>query len=82
MPLSAKHRSELYTYFEPRLGSEVTEAMLREFPKGSGDELVTREYLDLRLEALMGRVATYFVGFSTLILAAIAIATTIVIAAN
>ena len=86
MALSEKHRSELYTYFEPRLGGDVTEAMLREFPKGSGDELVTREYLDLRFEAfegqLMSRMATYFIGTTTLVLSAIAVATTIIIAAN
>jgi hypothetical protein len=86
MALSEKHRSDLYTYFEPRLGGDVTEAMLREFPKGSGDELVTREYLDLRFEAfegqLMSRLATYFIGTTTLVLSAMAVATTIIIAAN
>ncbi len=84
MALSEKHRSELYTYFEPRLGGEVTEAMLKEFPKGSGDELVTREYLDLRFEAfegqLMSRLATYFIGATTILLAALAIATTVIVA--
>ena len=82
MALSEKHRSELYTYFEPRLGGDVTEAMLREFPKGSGDELVTREYLDLRLDALMGRIATLIVGTATVVVACMAVATTIILAAN
>jgi hypothetical protein len=84
MTLSEKHRSELYTYFEPRLGGDVTEAMLKEFPKDRGDELVTRDYLDLRLEAfegqLLSRLATYFIGTTTLVLSAIAIATTVVVA--
>jgi hypothetical protein len=82
MALSERHRSELYTYFEPRLGDEVTEAMLREFPKGSGDELVTREYLDLRLDAMMGRIATLVVGTASVVLAAMAIATTVLLAAD
>ena len=60
----------------------MTEAFLRELPKGSADELVTREYLDLRLDALMGRLATLIVGTATIVIAAMAIATTIVIAAN
>jgi hypothetical protein len=86
MALSEKHRSELYTYFEPRLGGDVTEAMLREFPKGSGDELVTREYLDLRFEAfegrIIGRLTSLILGTATVVIAAVAIATTIILAAN
>ncbi len=86
MALSEKHRSELYMYFEPRLGGDVTEAMLREFPKGSGDELVTREYLDLRFEAfegrIIGRLTSLILGTATVVIAAMAIATTIIIAAN
>jgi hypothetical protein len=68
------------------LGDEVTEAMLREFPKGTGDELVTREYLDLRLEAfegrIIGRLTTLMLGATALVLAAMAIATTVIIAAS
>jgi hypothetical protein len=82
MALSEKHRSELYQYFEPELGDEVTEAFLKEFPKGNSDELVTREYLDLRLQAFKGEMAALFVGFSTLIIAALAVCTTIIVAAN
>lgn len=89
MALSEKHRSELYQYFEPALGAEVTEAMLREFPKGSGDEPVTRQYLDLRLDALagqltgqlIGRMTTLVLGAATVVIAAVAVAATIVIAA-
>ena len=84
MALSEKHRSELYQYFEPALGAEVTEAMLREFPKGSGDEAVTREYLDLRLEALtgqlIGRMTSLVLGSASVVIAAVAVAATIVIA--
>jgi hypothetical protein len=80
MALSEKHRSELYQYFEPQLGDEVTEAFLKEFPKGSGDELVTREYLDLRLDAFMGRMTGIILGMGSLVIAAIGVATTIVIA--
>ena len=95
MPLSEKHRSELFSYFEPRLGTDVTEAMLQEFPRYAGQELVTRQYLDLRLEALSasidaklfgvrgdlsGRMTSLFVGVTTILLAAMAIATTVIIA--
>jgi hypothetical protein len=63
----------------------------------SGDELVTREYLDLRLDALSAsieaklfglrgdlssRVTSLFVGFTRIILGAMAVATTIILAAN
>ena len=82
MALSEKHRSELYQYFEPELGVEVTEAFLKEFPKGSADEYVTREYLDLRFQAFKGEMAAYFIGFTTLIITAIGIATTIILAAG
>jgi hypothetical protein len=86
MPLSEKHRSELFSYFEPRLGTEVTEAMLQEFPRYAGGELVTREYLDLRLDALKGDIFSgltgWFVGATTVVLAAMAICTTIIVAAN
>ncbi len=92
MALSEKHRSELYQYFEPALGAEVTEAMLREFPRGSGGEVVTREYLDLRLDALAsqlrsemvgltGRLTVVLLGAASVIIAAIAVATTVIIAA-
>ncbi len=86
MALSEKHRSELSTYFEPRLGGDVTEAMLREFPKGSGDELVTREYLDLRFEAfegrIIGRLTSLILGTATVVIVAMAVATTIILAAD
>ena len=86
MALSEKQRSELYQYFEPRLGGEMAEAMLREFPKGSGDALVTREYLDLRFEAsegrIIGRLTTLVLGTATVVIAAMAIATTIILAAG
>jgi hypothetical protein len=90
MALSERHRSELYQHFEPELGAELAEAFVREFPKGSGDELVTREYLDLRLDALagdlrsgiIGQMTTYFIGFTSVIVGAMAIATTVIIAAN
>ena len=89
MALSEKHRSELYQYFEPVLGAEVTEAMLRQFPKGSGDEPVTREYLDLRLDALtgqltgqlIGRMTPLVLGAASVVIAAVAVAATVVIAA-
>ena len=90
MPLSEKNRSELFAYFEPRLGVGTTAARLSEFPRSSGQELVTKDYLDLRLDALagdlrsgiMGQVTTLVVSATTVVLAALAIATTIVIAAN
>jgi len=86
MALSEKHRSELYQHFEPELGAELAEALVREFPKGSGDELVTREYLDLRLDAfrgdIIGRMTALVLGAATVLLGAMAVATTIIIAAS
>src|SRR5436190_508526 len=87
MALSEKHRSELYTYFEPRLGGDVTEALIAEFPRGPGDEPVTRDYLDLRLAAqtaelraeLLGRMTTLVLGVASVLVACMAIATTVII---
>jgi hypothetical protein len=43
--LSQKHRIALYEHFVPRLGEDVTEALLAEFPAHDGDELVTKTFL-------------------------------------
>jgi hypothetical protein len=78
MELSEKHRSTLYEYFAPRLGEEVAEALISQFPKGSADEPITREYLDLRLEALRGdiitRLTTVILGTGGVVIAAISAA--------
>lgn len=44
MALSQKHRNALFAHFSPRLGEDVTEAFLAEFPAREGDELVTRSH--------------------------------------
>jgi hypothetical protein len=50
----AKHRNSIFRSLTPILGEEETEAMLAHFPTTDGDELVTRQYLDLRLAQLQG----------------------------
>ncbi len=81
MALSEKHRSTMYEYFAPRLGEDVTEAFIGNFPRGQIDEPITREYLDLRLEAMLGRITTLFLAASTVIVAAVVVSATVVIAA-
>jgi hypothetical protein len=88
MALSEKHRSTLYEYFAPKLGEEVTEAFIAQFPRGDRDEPVTREYLDVRLDALRGdltsgltgRITTVVLGAASIVIAAVGGAATIVIA--
>ena len=68
MALSAQHRSILYTEFVDRLGPDVTEAFLAEFPAREGDEPITRDFprtdlggqmmqLQLAVAALEARIA-------------------------
>jgi len=80
MALSHKHRSVLFEYLSPRVGEEVTEALMAEFPARDGDEAVTKEFLraevaELRTEiaGLQSRLITTFVAVS-------ALATTIIVA--
>lgn len=40
----------------------MTEALLREFPKGTDDQPIIREYLDLRLEALASQLRSEMSG--------------------
>lgn len=56
MALSQKHRTALYEHFAPRLGEEVTEALLAEFPARDGDELVTKTFLRAELAELRADV--------------------------
>ena len=54
MALSAQHRSILYTEFVERLGPDVTEAFLAEFPAREGDEPITRDFLRAELSVTRG----------------------------
>ncbi len=92
MALSEKHRSALYEHFAPTLGEEVTEAFLDQFPRGTADEPVTREYLDLVLDArfaqvdarignVLGQLTAVILGAATVVVATIGVATTVIITA-
>jgi hypothetical protein len=91
MALSQKHRSVLFEYLSPRVGEEVTEALMAEFPSRDGDELVTRDFLraelaELRAEFLgdltevRGDMARMQARLTGTMLGAIGLATTIIIA--
>lgn len=56
MALSAQHRSILYTEFVERLGPDVTEAFLAEFPAREGDEPITRDFLRAELSVTRGEL--------------------------
>ena len=56
MALSAQHRSILYTEFVDRLGPDVTEAFLAEFPAREGDEPITRDFLRAELSVTRGEL--------------------------
>ena len=45
MALSQKHRSVLFDDLSPRVGEDVTEALMAECPAREGDELVTEDFL-------------------------------------
>jgi alanine dehydrogenase len=55
--LSQKHRSVLFDYLAPRVGEEVTEALMAEFPARDGDELVTKEFLRAELADVRTEIA-------------------------
>jgi hypothetical protein len=42
----------MYRTLSPVLGEEEAEAMLAEFPRHSPDDLVTKDYLDMRLATM------------------------------
>jgi hypothetical protein len=52
MALSQKHRTAIDEHFLPRLGDDVTDALLAEFPTRDGDELVTKDVLRAELAEL------------------------------
>lgn len=84
MALSQKHRSVLFEYLSPRVGEEVTEALMAELPARDGDELVTKDFLraelaELRTEMHSGLAAVQSRVTGTLV-GAMAVATTIIIA--
>ena len=56
MALSQKHRVALYEFLQPRLGDDVTEAFLSEFPTDPGDELVTKQFLRAELAELRAEI--------------------------
>ena len=84
MALSQKHRVALYEHFLPRLGDDVTEALLAEFPARDGDELVTKEFLRAELAELSvsmnHRMTTLFVATIATQLTALGLATTVILA--
>jgi hypothetical protein len=55
--LSQKHRSVLFDYLAPRVGEEVTEALMAEFPARDGDELVTKDFLRAELAEVRSEFA-------------------------
>ena len=93
MALSTKHRLALYEHFRPQVGEEVTEALLAEFPARDGDELVTKDHLRAELAEVRQKTAegfaetnrhitAVFVGMTGLLLAAMTIATTVIVTAS
>ena len=57
MALSQKHRSVLFDYLAPRVGEEVTEALMAEFPARDGDELVTKDFLRAELAEVRSEIS-------------------------
>jgi hypothetical protein len=79
MALSHKHRSLLYDDFASRVGDEVAEALMAEFPTHDGDELVTKDFLRAELATLRADILVRQTG---VLLTAIGIATAILAAVN
>jgi hypothetical protein len=86
--LSQKHRSVLFEQFVPLVGEEVAEAFLAEFPRGDGDEPISRDFLRAELAELRGDLrreiadlrGELLVKMTSIIVGAIGVATTIVVA--
>ncbi len=80
MALSQKHRSVLFEYLSTRVGEEVTEALMAEFPARDGDELVTKEFLRAEMAELRTEMASLQSRLITTFIAVSGLATTVIIA--
>lgn len=91
MPLTEKHRNEIYRHLAPQWGEEVTQAFLSQFPARDGDEPVTRDFVRAELAELRGelrgelhqlgsRLAGLVVAVTGILIAAMGIVATVVVA--
>ena len=60
MAIDERARHRLHRRLEEVLGSQEAETLMRSLPHSPWDEFVTREYLDLRLEAMEQRLTANF----------------------
>ena len=60
MGIDERARHSLHRRLDEVLGPEDAQTLMRSLPSTRWDELVTREYLDLRLEAMEHRLTATF----------------------
>jgi hypothetical protein len=87
VPLTEKHRNEIYRHLAPQWGEEVTQAFLSQFPARDRDEPVTRDFVRAELAELRGelhqlgsRLAGLVVAVTGILIAAMGIVATVVVA--